>query len=160
MGQLRNNGIDKKDFRIKIENKRLSDTLLFFKGQPKKMLKCVLHVQHAYFSSFIQSNHCFLELRYPELSSLVNSLQPARFATQHARHALRANFTFPRVSRAPPHTDPRQHPVEQAKLTDTSISNFLFFFGLFNAKSSTFSMTFVLFIFFTDRLSRKVAKKW
>lgn len=36
------------------------------------------HVHHAYFSSFIQSNNCFVVLTQPELSSLLNSPQPAK----------------------------------------------------------------------------------
>ena len=35
------------------------------------LLKCVPHVQHDYFSSFNQSDHCFLVLSLPLLSSLL-----------------------------------------------------------------------------------------
>ena len=36
--------------------------------------KCVLHVQHDYFSSFNQSDHCFLAPSLPLTSSLLSSL--------------------------------------------------------------------------------------
>ena len=36
------------------------------------LLKCVLHVQHDYFSSCNQSDHCFLAFSSPLLTSLLN----------------------------------------------------------------------------------------
>ena len=53
-------------------------TLSFGRLRHRIPLKCVPHVQHDYFSSFNQSDHCFLPLSMPLSSSLlklsINSL--------------------------------------------------------------------------------------
>ena len=46
--------------------------LLFGRLRQRIPLKCVPHVQHDYFSSFNQSDHCFLSLSMSLPSSLLN----------------------------------------------------------------------------------------
>ena len=46
-------------------------TLSFGRLRQRIELKCVLHVQHGYFSSFNQSEHCFLASSLPLPSSLL-----------------------------------------------------------------------------------------
>ena len=57
------------------------------------MLKCVPHVQHDYFSSFNQSDHCFLALSLPLPSSLVklsvDSFRTAVKCTKIKKHTCK-----------------------------------------------------------------------
>ena len=46
-------------------------TFSFGRLRQRVLLKCVPHVQHDYFSSFNQSDHCFLVLSFPLASSLL-----------------------------------------------------------------------------------------
>ena len=57
---------------VVVKNVKFGNFSLLFEGIRQRMLlKCVSHVQHDYISSFIQSDHCFLALSLPLLSSLI-----------------------------------------------------------------------------------------
>ena len=70
-------------------------TLSSDRPRQRIVLKCVPHVQHDYFSSFNQSDHCFLASSLPLPSSLLKLPDAATHSANEWRHIINDNSIGP-----------------------------------------------------------------